>query len=266
MRQFIAVLDFEATCDEKDWDLSAQEIIDFPVALIDTQQKAVVDEFHTFVRPTVHPILTPFCKDLTGIKQKEVDGQPTIHEALGQFQEWLGYHDLHSQNTIITTCGDWDLRSMWPRQVALSGITSPSEPLQTPDLFKQWANIKFVFRDYSGYKPSGMKGMLRKAGIKHRGRHHYGIDDVRNLCDLVIWLLLRGADFAPTWQDKQRQKHKQKCIRQIQALEERLQYHQHMLQRLPKSAPEDAHANHSNRITSTQQELLRQQAMLTVYS
>ena len=31
-----------------------------------------MSEFHSFVRPRVHPFLTDFCQELTGIKQKDV--------------------------------------------------------------------------------------------------------------------------------------------------------------------------------------------------
>lgn len=65
---FLAVLDFEATC-EDNVRLDPQEIIELPTVLIDTRRNEVVDTFQTYVRPMAHPKLTKFCTELTGIQQ-----------------------------------------------------------------------------------------------------------------------------------------------------------------------------------------------------
>ncbi len=63
--KYIAVLDFEATCDSKDsgsgWNQSFPEIIEFPIALINIEKNEVIDIFHSFVRPTIQPKMTDFC-------------------------------------------------------------------------------------------------------------------------------------------------------------------------------------------------------------
>ena len=38
--------------------------------------------FHMYVQPIVHPQLTPFCTELTGIIQAMVDGQPSLQQVL----------------------------------------------------------------------------------------------------------------------------------------------------------------------------------------
>lgn len=40
-----------------------------------------------------------------------------------------------------------------------------------------------------------MMKMLEYLAIPHIGRHHSGIDDVRNLSNIVIHLLQKGAEF-----------------------------------------------------------------------
>jgi inhibitor of KinA sporulation pathway (predicted exonuclease) len=50
--------------------LQANEIIEFPVVIIDVKAKAVKAVFQTYVKPTLDPVLTPFCTNLTGIKQE----------------------------------------------------------------------------------------------------------------------------------------------------------------------------------------------------
>lgn len=48
------MIDFECTCDEKKR-LEIQEIIEFPIIVIDLKEQAIVDKFHSFVRPVVYP-------------------------------------------------------------------------------------------------------------------------------------------------------------------------------------------------------------------
>jgi hypothetical protein len=74
--RYLCVLDVEATCDRsnKGW---AHEIIELPIVLVDLHTLSVVNEFRSFVRPTVVTTLTDFCTELTGIGQKSVDEVPT---------------------------------------------------------------------------------------------------------------------------------------------------------------------------------------------
>jgi len=65
---YFCVLDFEATCDDVKR-LSHQEIIEFPVVVVDARTFEVAAEFHKYVRPVWNPILTKFCTELTGIQQ-----------------------------------------------------------------------------------------------------------------------------------------------------------------------------------------------------
>jgi inhibitor of KinA sporulation pathway (predicted exonuclease) len=190
--KYLAVLDFEATCDDGStpgWRLEDQEIIELPIALVDIAQRKSTDSFGTFVRPTRQPILTPFCTELTTIKQSDVDTAPTISEAIAQLDGWLEAHSLTPDNTLVVTCGDWDLKQMWPRQRRIASV-------QTPALFQRWCNIKRVYRSVEAEKARGMMGMLRRVGLEHVGVHHRGADDVRNLANLACVLLERGGDFT----------------------------------------------------------------------
>ncbi|KAF6773816.1 hypothetical protein AHF37_07533 [Paragonimus kellicotti] len=75
------VLDFEATC-ERNTKLSPMEIIEFPVVKVNAQTLLSESEFHHYVRPVVHPDLTDFCTELTGIIQDMVEYQPCLEDVL----------------------------------------------------------------------------------------------------------------------------------------------------------------------------------------
>jgi inhibitor of KinA sporulation pathway (predicted exonuclease) len=57
--------------------------------VIDVKEKKVIGEFQTYVKPTIHPKLTPFCTELTGITQEQVDGGLTLKEALSEVHNFL---------------------------------------------------------------------------------------------------------------------------------------------------------------------------------
>ena len=90
---YICVFDFECTCEDNDTypkTLNMQEIIEFPIVIIDVKQRAIKSVFQTYVKPTVDPKLTDFCTQLTGITQEQVDAGVSIQDALKQAHRFLG--------------------------------------------------------------------------------------------------------------------------------------------------------------------------------
>ena len=68
---YICVYDFECQCEDNESEvktLNSNEIIEFPVVIIDVKAKAVKSVLHTYIKPTLDPVLTDFCTELTGIK------------------------------------------------------------------------------------------------------------------------------------------------------------------------------------------------------
>ncbi len=189
----IVVLDFEATCREGE-PPEPQEIIELPSVLVSLRERAIVAEHESFVRPVFHPRLTPFCTELTGIRQEDVDGAPAFPEALAAHQAWLASHGLLETDDAFAfvTCGEWDLRSMLPRQCAASRI-----PL--PRVYRRWINVKTIFASTLRRSASiGMPHMLSALGLELEGRHHRGIDDCRNIARIVLALHARSASFEIT--------------------------------------------------------------------
>lgn len=94
--QYLVVLDFEWTADNRRPMLPVSEITQFPSVLVRLQGRAsvVVDEFNSYVRPILNPRLTPFSIELTGITQDMVDASPPLQEVLPQYLEWLRQHGL----------------------------------------------------------------------------------------------------------------------------------------------------------------------------
>ncbi|KYN07638.1 PREDICTED: ERI1 exoribonuclease 3 [Cyphomyrmex costatus] len=185
--EYLLVMDFEATCERYEV-LRPQEIIELPCAVLSTCEWKLEDTFHTYVKPRVHPTLTPFCTELTGIMQEMVDDQPYFTDVFSNFCEWLtkgGYFDKPEKSSFVT-CGNWDLKTMLPSQCDLDGIT-------LPDQFKQWIDLKHTFCESTGYYPKSLKDMLVRLNIPLKGRLHSGIDDVKNMISIILALKERHA-------------------------------------------------------------------------
>lgn len=187
---YLLILDFEATCDKK-LKLKPQEIIEFPCLKLNTHTLKVESEFHQYVLPQHHPLLTPFCTELTGIIQEMVDGQPFLPDVLQNFHKWMLHEGLlePSVKRAFVTCGDWDLKTMLPGQCA-------TLDLAPQPYFKSWINIKRSYADVTQSFPKGMMFMLENFKIKHVGRHHSGIDDCRNIANVAVELIKRGHVFT----------------------------------------------------------------------
>ncbi|CEQ39795.1 SPOSA6832_01343, partial [Sporobolomyces salmonicolor] len=144
------VFDVEATCDRIEGThhklafAYPNEIIEWPVILLqwrrrdgpdgdDTWVLEKVDEYHSFVKPMWKPQLTPFCTELTGIEQADVDAAPTFPTLLRRFyNDFALKHRLFTpeNNTVWATDGPWGA-------LLLSTSRLPfrqADPVKLPDL------------------------------------------------------------------------------------------------------------------------------------
>ncbi|CAL8073576.1 unnamed protein product [Calicophoron daubneyi] len=117
-----------------------------------------------------------------------VDNQPYLKDVLQLFDEFMQTEKLGTEDNsfAFVTCGDWDLRKMLPSQCKLLEI-------DVPTYFRKWINIKKVHADVVGRFPSGMLQMLSDLDLPHQGRHHSGIDDCKNIAEILRELIRRGA-------------------------------------------------------------------------
>uniref|UniRef100_U3FCR5 ERI1 exoribonuclease 3 n=1 Tax=Micrurus fulvius TaxID=8637 RepID=U3FCR5_MICFL len=189
---YFLVLDFEATCDKPQ--IHPQEIIEFPILKLNGRTMEIESTFHMYVQPVVHPQLTPFCTELTGIIQAMVDGQPSLQQVLERVDEWMAKEGLldPTVKSIFVTCGDWDLKVMLPGQCDYLG-------LPVADYFKQWINLKKAYSFAIGTWPkNGLLDMNKGLNLQHIGRPHSGIDDCNNIANIMKTLAQKGFIFKQT--------------------------------------------------------------------
>ena len=97
------VYDLEATCWEKGTRPKRMEIIEIGAVRVDATKLTIRDEFDTFVQPVSEPELSDFCRNLTSIRQEDIDSAQTFPDALKDFLGWIG-----TDETILCSWGGYD--------------------------------------------------------------------------------------------------------------------------------------------------------------
>ncbi|KQK16243.1 ERI1 exoribonuclease 2 [Brachypodium distachyon] len=194
---YLVVIDFEATC-KKDARIYPQEIIEFPSVLVDGATGRLESAFRRYVRPRHHPVLTQFCRDLTGIQQADVDGGVDLAEALRLHDAWLEAAMAGRPwakkcgSFAVLTWGDWDCRTMLESECRFKGIAKPP-------YFDRWINLRVPFEAaFGGGGRINLQDAVKKAGLEWEGRLHCGLDDARNTARLLVAVMHRGVKLCIT--------------------------------------------------------------------
>ena len=136
--KYLLVYDFECNCSKDRSAIKFNEIVEFPVVIIDLSTNQVAYEFHTYVRPVVEKELNPFCTELTGITNEMVlkEGTPTLQEALQNLHNFLEEKGILSEEFVLCSCGDFDGNQLI-REARFKNFSYPS-------YMKRWINFKKV--------------------------------------------------------------------------------------------------------------------------
>lgn len=72
---------------------------EFPAVLLNIATGQVESEFHQFVRPTNYPMLSDYCRQLTGITQQKIERSNPFPEVFRAFLQWL--NDVTAQKQLV---------------------------------------------------------------------------------------------------------------------------------------------------------------------
>lgn len=175
----ILVVDLEATCsDDGSIPLEEMGIIEIGACWA-TEAGVVLERFQHLVRPLVRPALTPFCKQLIGITQDEVDQAHLFPVAAQALQAFVS--EMVSTDTVWMSWGTYDYKQLM-RDAQRHGIEMP---LTIPHL-----NAKRLFAKAQRIgKEVGMARACALTEISLEGEHHRGLDDAINIGRLMPWIL-----------------------------------------------------------------------------
>jgi len=174
MSRPILVVDLEATCwDDRETTVHDMDIIEFGCVIAEDNGK-ILDHFGTLVRPTLNPLLSGFCTQLTTITQKDVDSAPPYPDACRLIDEWL---DGREKGLIWGSWGGYDRNQLLAEQ---SRHAIAPKFLSCPHV-----NLKKLWSKSLGLRPMGMRRAIEHSGFTVDGTFHRGIDDARNISKLV---------------------------------------------------------------------------------
>ncbi|XP_015271603.1 PREDICTED: ERI1 exoribonuclease 2 [Gekko japonicus] len=204
---YLIVIDFESTCWRDGRTHYSQEIIEFPAVLLNTSNGEIESEFHMYVQPQEHPILSEFCTELTGITQNQVDEGVPLPICLSQFSKWI--QKIQKEKKVVfdsvrsnvaasggklcafVTWSDWDLG------VCLQ-YECKRKQLRKPDILNSWIDLRATYKLFYSRKPQGLNGALQDVGIIFAGREHSGLDDARNTARLAWRMIGDGCGMRIT--------------------------------------------------------------------
>lgn len=170
------IVDLEATCWEDVRDYDRMETIEIGAVELLSADGAPAREFARFVRPVVEPELSPFCRRLTTIRQRDVDAAEGFGAVFPAFVAWIGPDPF-----VLCSWGGYDL-TQFRGDCARHGLALPAT-------FERHVNLKQEFARAFSVKPCGLERALAQVGMTLEGTHHRGIDDARNIARLAALVL-----------------------------------------------------------------------------
>lgn len=167
------VLDLEATCWDQ-WEKRQNETIEIGAILIN-DEKEIISEFQRFIKPLRFPKLSDFCKELTTIKQTDIDQASHFYEVIEAFKKWF---DCAKGDYILCSWGFYDKKQF-------------ANDCDLNNLDKSWLKPHISLKHQHGKlknlpRPIGMKRALQLEKMEIEGTHHRGIDDARNISKLFL--------------------------------------------------------------------------------
>ncbi|ACL76534.1 3'-5' exonuclease [Ruminiclostridium cellulolyticum] len=180
-------VDFEATC----WDKNEKykqphaEIIEIGAVATGKDLKEI-GKFSAVVKPTIEPLLSDYCKELTGLSQTDVENGIEFNRAIDLFYQWIiQYQD--TDTPILYTWGNYDgfllkrnLRRHRNKNKDFLKIIQKGGV----------ANLQEKFLEFTKLPCSScsLTKALQIIGEDYRGIKHRSINDAANMIKLYKYL------------------------------------------------------------------------------
>jgi 3'-5' exoribonuclease 1 len=168
------VYDLEATCWENTPAGYVQEIIEIGAFRLNHFGE-IRGKFNRFIRPVVHPTLSPFCRNLTTISQDDVNRAATFPTVIEEFMDWAR---IGEEDYVLCSWGNFDHR-MLAHDCKLHRLEN--------DWTQHHVNLKEQYRVMKRLRNGiGLRRAVENEGILFTGLHHRGISDAENLVKLFL--------------------------------------------------------------------------------
>jgi len=181
------IIDLEATCQDKgEFPKEEMETIEIGAVVLGDGLE-VVATYKNFIKPVRNPILTDFCKSLTGITQFDVDTAREFVEVFQEFSDWFkghgngndgfAFYNWRDTNPTFCSWGMFDLYQ-FKRDCKYHNIDYT--------LSDEHINIKELYsKNQSRKKSYGLGKAIRKEDLEFEGNAHRALDDAKNMARIA---------------------------------------------------------------------------------
>lgn len=168
------IFDLEATCWLGRPPKGVNEIIEIGAVKVNDYAE-IESTFIQFVKPSINPILSGFCKKLTSISQEDINRAKPFPEVIEAFQDWI---DIENENYMLISWGKYDKDQ----------LSSDCEIHQLdPSWIEHHCNLKPIYKNLKALKHEpGLKKAVGLEGFEFTGIHHRAISDAENLTKIFI--------------------------------------------------------------------------------
>ncbi|MBK9736996.1 MAG: exonuclease domain-containing protein [Saprospiraceae bacterium] len=168
------IFDLEASCWLGRPPKGLNEIIEIGAVKINDYNE-VISIFNHFVKPTINPILSEFCKKLTSISQDNVDKSKTFPIIIQDFMDWIG---VSEEDYCLISWGKYDKHQL-KQDCELHKMET--------DWLDHHFNLKPAYRALKDLKDEpGLKKAVKMEGFEFTGIHHRAISDAENTAKIFI--------------------------------------------------------------------------------
>ena len=174
----LLVVDLEATCWQditREEQSKINEIIQIGIVEVDLINRCLLREACYFVKPTVNTILTPYCTELTGITQQDVDSAQLLMKVSKTIRTKF------NPNRVVW--GAWgDDNILMQKESKLKNAVMPFS--------SNYYDLQELFALKKGAsKRTKVSTAMAEYGLEFEGNAHNALVDARNTARLLLKLL-----------------------------------------------------------------------------
>ena len=176
------VIDFEFTCFDLETVVSEEyfpEVIEMGAVLFNPKTSCCEKTMRTFVKPVKNVCLSQYCKNLTTIKQNQVNSGMELRDMLNLLTS------LYDNNTYFCSWGDLDWYGL-KKQCTEENVSFPFFFGKYIDLSNQYKMF------YNLDKPPSLYYALRRWDLEFTGTPHRALYDAINTVKIVQNMISEG--------------------------------------------------------------------------
>lgn len=145
-----------------------QETIEIGACALDAYGNQL-GTFSQLVKPTLHPQLSHFCRNLTGIEQPELNQAKSFRRVIGRFKDWIG---VDEEEYLLASWGNFDRKQL---------VADCRLHREDDHWLERHINLRRQYQEIRRLpKKRGLKAAVKHEGFSWEGEQHEALVDAEN--------------------------------------------------------------------------------------